>query len=370
MDIRRSTHAVVHGHVAHRLRSGSISDDVRRRHTACHVEASCLERCSTFQLPSTTHEEKNHKQGMPAQYLGHLLFHLQANIDHERSAPCTWEQRRQAFSEYESDVKFLLNGTIRLLRKTAWTMWTSAPHHIKDSWHHMRTIRSQLYQEVHITHRAFGENRQRIPYPTNVIIPVKPAVSGDVPPMPPVVAKGTGVLRTFNTFWHNELADLGSIVSQDVSVHEKVRLLQGLPELQERFAHYVHAVQALAKRLGFAAWGCCMEVSLHGNVPGRVHLHDFMGPAVGFWGWDEKRCAAEITESELRYAGLRAHTVVSAIRGNNQRAHRNAAVSGMYYVTCNKIGSFFHRGVDVSFPGPTCLKHGTHSLQDVSHDTL
>ena len=67
-------------------------------------------------FPPQAMKRRMTKKGMPAEYLGHVLADLQADIDHEWDVPCTWAQCRQADYEYEFDVRVLFNRPIRLLR--------------------------------------------------------------------------------------------------------------------------------------------------------------------------------------------------------------------------------------------------------------
>ena len=80
--------------------------------------------------------------------------------------------------------------------------------------------------------------------------------------------------------------------------HKLAAALQNSSFLQEKYRQYKEDVRTHSRKHGMASWGCCMEISLHSQQVGRVHLHDYIGPALDFWGWDEAKRVVEFQEED------------------------------------------------------------------------
>ena len=63
--------------------------------------------------------------------------------------------------------------------------------------------------------------------------------------------KGLGLLRTFNTQWHNEVPDLSQITSQNMPLQDKLAALQNLTFLQEKFRQYKVTQGTTQEKPGF-----------------------------------------------------------------------------------------------------------------------
>ena len=86
--------------------------------------------------------------------------------------------------------------------------------------------------------------------PEGVAIPAAPAgvIKVKARTVDPVFGKGIGLMRTFNTDWHNEDSNLSEIMGSGVSLSEKVVALRSVPFLQDKFAAFEQAVRSHAGR--------------------------------------------------------------------------------------------------------------------------
>ena len=275
-----------------------------------------------------------------AELIGTVLHRLQ-NDSSASLEPwvVSWRERRAAYHDYVTSMKQAVGQRRRDVVSIASEHWAAADMQTKSAWGFVHYLRSHLYKG-----QAPGVfARTRIPLPAGVIIPE----SADVPAAGAATAKaasigkGIGLMRTFNTDWHNEIPELTEILSSRGSHEEKMRALKQLPFLQDKFAAYVQHVRDHGKRLALPLWGCCFEVSLKSRQTGRIHTHDYVGPSIDFAGYDVPKKVIEFKESDKVWDDMIAFHTLTSARGNVQSKKMRAVASGMYYVTSEKIGSLF-----------------------------
>lgn len=291
-------------------------------------------------FPANMAKRRLTSKNFPEHLLGQILDRLQDD-EHASLHPwqASWKWRRNAYHEYELDSSEVLGLSRKSLRHAMQQHWTDASIEVKDRWAFVRAIRERLYT---FTRHGVIQRRTRIDVPEGRHLPQIGDLSAQAASSsPPVIGKGLGLLRTFNTQWHNEVPELCQIVSQTVPLEQKIEELQNLPFLQEKYRAYKEDVRSHASKHGMRSWGCCMEVSLRSQAVGRVHLHDYIGPALDFWGWDEPKRVVEFLEADRWWNEHRAFCSITSARGNVNHRKLRAVAWGLYYVAGPKQGSIF-----------------------------
>ena len=282
--------------------------------------------------------------------LGTVLHRLQ-NDSSSSLEPWTpsWRDRRAGYYEYVNSMKQAVGLPRRDVLPTASKHWDAADMQTKSAWGFVHYLRSYLYNSG----EKFGalSVRTRIPLPSGVRKPESPDVSaaGAATAKAAVIGKGIGIMRTFNTAWHNEIPELTEILSNSGRLEEKMLALKQLPFLQDKFAAYVQHVRDHAARLALPLWGCCFEVSLNSRQTGRIHTHDYAGPSLDCAGYDVPKRVVEFKESDKVWDDMIAFHTLTSARGNVQSKKMRAVAAAMYYVTSEKIGSLFVKCVRSPF---------------------
>ena len=297
-------------------------------------------------------------KSMPDGYLGEILARLQADVNATlRPWQASWQLRRNAFHEYVLDCSELLGMSRKTLRNALQEHWSNASVEVKDRWAFIRKIRERLYA---VEYSGACKRRTRIPFPEGCQPPQSANVRLQAEATSVAIGKGIGLLRTFNTSWHNDVAELSQIMARDMSLQEKLAALQNLPFLQEKYRQYKEDVRSHARKHGLRSWGCCFEVSLQAKNVGRVHLHDYIGPSLDFWGWDEVKRVVEFQEEDRCWNDIRGFCNFTSARGNVNHRKLKAVAWALYYVSGAKLGSIFSDSRPKPFedppgslPGPT-----------------
>ena len=271
----------------------------------------------------------------------------------------TWMQRRQAYHEYELDSSEAMGVSRKCIRLQTQAHWKAARTQERDAWAFLRMVRERLYDMSQ--RQGAVKVRTRIPTPLGVVLPNTSLAPVAAPASAVVICKGIGMMRTFNTGWHNELPDLARIMSDaTLSTENKIKAMQNVPALQTKFRRYEEHVQALAKQFRLPTWGCSFEVSLNAAAVGRVHCHDYIGPAIdNLAGQDSVRRVIEFTENERVWDGMRGHYLPTSARGNMQPGRVKSIIGVLYYVISNKTGSLFCSASRVPFEDSQCGKIST-----------
>ena len=273
--------------------------------------------------------------------LGRLLRMLQDDplcLQHKHLDLCQYTQARDEFSRVYARAAGQPVITARTAARQAYIALT-APE--RAAWH----VVSQVAQIMYI----------RTPGSESIL---KPSCLGyPSPPEPNPSGKSRGLPESFDAFgllltWQISLgiddAAVREIFRQRLSVDEQVTALLALPTHQWHFQAFRTYVQSLASQYSFPSWAASMELSTLAAIPGRVHLHAFVGPAFrdnGFFqGGVRKAC---VQTSTLLWNGHPPH--VSLMQVKRRRTVSDCVVGGMYYVLANKVGSLFRAGSDVLF---------------------
>ena len=138
--------------------------------------------------------------------LGTVLHRLQ-NDSSSSLEPWTpsWRDRRGGYYEYVYNMKQAVGLLRRDVLPTASKHWDAADMQTKSAWGFVHFLRSYLYNSG----EKFGalSVRTRIPLPAGVIMPESPDVSaaGAATAKAAAIGKGIGIMRIFNTDWHNEI---------------------------------------------------------------------------------------------------------------------------------------------------------------------
>ena len=304
-------------------------------------------------FPPSMPRRRLKEKGMPDAVLGQILGRLQEDVNGALEPwQASWKLRRNAYHEYELDASETLGLSRKSLRQPMQEHWANASIEIKDRWAFVRAVRERLYN---FERNGSVLRRTRIEYPTGREPPQIGVVQAPMAATKAaVIGKGLGMLRTFNTKWHNEVPELSKIMSQNTPLQQRIVALQNLTFLQDKYRQYKESVRSHARKHGMRSWGCCMEVSLRAEEVGRVHLHDYIGPALDFWGWDESKPVVEFREEDRWWNGLRAFSNITSARGNVNHRKLRAVAWGLYYVSGAKNGSIFSDGCPRPFEDLAC----------------
>ena len=291
-------------------------------------------------------------KSLNVEVLGIVLHRLQ-NDSSASLEPWTpsWRDRRDGWAEYLHSIKQAVGLSKREVLAIARQHWDAADVQTKSAWGFVHYMRRHLYS----TERSQGSGavyvRTRIPLPAGVRMPESPDTAAEraATAKAVVLGKGIGIMRTFNTNWHNEIPELSDILGSNACVEEKVDALKQLPFLQDKFAAYQQHVRDHAARLALPLWGCCFEVSLKSQQPGRIHTHDYVGPSLDCAGYDVPKRVIEFKESDKAWDDMLAFHSLTSARGNVQSKKMRAVAAAMYYVTSEKIGSLFTKSSRVPF---------------------
>ena len=276
--------------------------------------------------------------------LGSVLRRLQ-NDSSSSLDPWTpsWRDRRAGYYEYVNSMKQAVGQIRRDVLHIAREHWIGADLQTKSAWGFVHHLRRHLYVSESAEGGGAVPRRTRIPLPAGVRMPESADTSGAgaANAKPAILGKGIGIMRTFNTDWHNQIPELTEILSSSSSLEEKLDALKHLPFLQDKFASYVQHVRDHAARLALPMWGCCFEVSLKSKQTGRIHTHDYAGPSLDCVGYDVAKRVIEFKESDKVWDDMIAFHSLTTARGNVTSIKMRGVAAAMYYVTCEKIGSLF-----------------------------
>ena len=276
--------------------------------------------------------------------LGMVLHRLQ-NDSSSSLEPWTpsWRDRRAGYFEYVNSMKQAVGQSRRDVLPIAREHWDAADLQTKSAWGFIHFLRRHLYNSQSGDGRGACTIRTRIPLPAGVRMPESPDTSaaGAATVKEVVLGKGIGIMRTFNTDWHNQIPELTEILSNSSPLESKLQALKALPFLQDKFAAYEQHVRDLAARLALPLWGCCFEVSLKSQQTGRIHTHDYTGPSLDSAGYDVPKRVIEFKESDKVWEDMLAFHSLTSARGNVQSKKMRAVAAAMYYVTSKKTGSIF-----------------------------
>ena len=267
----------------------------------------------------------------------------------------TWMQRRQAYHEYELDSSEAMGLSRKSIRTQIQAHWKAAGTQEREAWAFLRMVRERLYDMSQ--RQGAVKVRTRIPTPSGAALPNTSLAPAPPPASAVVIGKGIGMMRTFNPAWHNELPELAHIMSDtSLSTENKIKAMQDLPALQTKFRRYEEHVQALARHFRLPTWGCSFEVSLNAAAAGRVHCHDYIGPAIDpVVCEDSVRRVIEFTENDRYWDGMRGYISVTNARGNMQPRRVKSIIGVLYYVISNKSGSLFCSASRVPFQDLQCF---------------
>ena len=278
----------------------------------------------------------NHEQ------IGVVLHRLQNDVSSSlEPLTISWRARRNGFFEYVQDMKNAVGQSKSDVIPTAREHWVASDSHTKNVWGFVFVLRGLLYART--PGKGCVDSRVRIPLPAGVRKPETHDTpgTGAASVNSVVLGKGIGIMRTFNTDWHNQIPELTDIMSSRSCLEKKLEALKQLPFLQDKFAAYEQHVRDHAARLGLPTWGCCFEVSLKSHQTGRIHTHDYAGPSLDCAGYDVPKRVIQFKESDKVWDDMVAFHSLTSARGNVQSKKMRAVAAAMYYVTSEKIGSLF-----------------------------
>ena len=156
-------------------------------------------------------------------------------------------QRRQTYHVYELDSSEAMGCSRKLTRAQTQAHWKAAGAQEREAWAFLRMARERLYDMSQ--KQGAIKLRTRIPPPQGAALPNTYLAPAPDPASPAVVCKGLGMLRTFNPGWHNEMPELARIMSDKSQATEnKIKAMQELPALQEKFRRYEEHVKTRAKQ--------------------------------------------------------------------------------------------------------------------------
>lgn len=286
------------------------------------------------------------KKGVGKWDLAKVLHNLLLNPAFDVGGfPLSWQKRRAGYAVYESDAARLVKKSRRDVRPVTSDVWHKVPRAEKDRWAVVGVLRSTLASECPEREAFFRGTASGFHVHGGAFNIAENEESNQSP----VLAKGLGLMRTFNTDWHISIGGLRDIMLTDAPLSQQVALLQALPELQTSFARYQKHVQTCAKKHGLLSWACSLEISLHAVTLGRVHLHDYMGPMLSHnLGAFEPRRVLEFRVDDQKWEGMTAFMSATSPSGRGSRKTSRMGAQALYYVACGKLGCVFSK----CFPQP------------------
>ena len=312
--------------------------------------ASCVEhlkdpvKCTPFALlanavfkdhpekyfPPPFSSKRKRSKGPDNDKMGRLLHQLQINpyarIEWDMVG---WNARRQGSYEYHRDFREITGLTYYEGRKISSEHWTKTNAPERLTWAFLGKIRSHMYNKTKTGNRRQLKGVANADTGTPIEVPQSDP--------DPLVGQGFGLLRTHHTDVHNQNPDISQIMILDQPLAHKLKLLSKLPCLTELHKEHSESVTAMAKEKGFPTYATTMEICMNSKDVGRIHLHDFMGCEVTH-GVDDTNCRkVDFRLSDLRFRGIKGHSVFTRGRGINRI--RQATAQGLYYVVCDKIGT-------------------------------
>ena len=154
---------------------------------------------------------------------------------------------------------------------------------------------------------------------------------------------GLGVLFT----WHTRIGMSDPAVRELLAEGlEGGALLERLKQLQmvdDAFDDFCAFVDDLRQKAGYAWWGACMELCMHGDYAARIHLHAFLSIDPARSGNLKAMTPPSLPIQACLYDGVAPSCRPVKLTGRSRNMEM-AFSGGMYYVLCDKIGSMRVRG--------------------------
>jgi hypothetical protein len=160
--------------------------------------------------------------------------------------------------------------------------------------------------------------------------------------------------------WHSDVGldnhKMQAHLASACDVESIEHLMHQLPCYAAGFKLFCDHVQKLVSVSGAKCYACCMEHCRHGEKPGRVHLHAYMGAAASFVR--DSGITPPFLEIPLRmlnFHGYHAHARLSRLKGHSQaKQANNDACQGVYYIMAPKLGQLFSCSSHLPFEDRSC----------------
>ena len=154
---------------------------------------------------------------------------------------------------------------------------------------------------------------------------------------------GLGVLFTWHTPIGMKDPEVRDLLAQGFEGEALVERVTPLDFIDDAFDEFCNFVDDLRKKAGYAWWGACMEMCMHGDYAARIHLHAFMSIDPGRTQNVMRLTPPSLPAASLIYDGIAPNARPVTMTG--RRRNMEVAFSGgMYYVLSDKVGSLRVRG--------------------------
>ncbi len=154
---------------------------------------------------------------------------------------------------------------------------------------------------------------------------------------------GLGVLFTWHTRIGMDDPEVRDLLAQGLEGEALVERLKQLALVDDAFDDFCAFVNDLRQKAGYAWWGACMEMCMHGDYAARIHLHAFMSIDPGRTQNVMRLTPPSLPAASLIYGGIAPNARPVTMTG--RRRNMEVAFSGgMYYVLSEKVGSLRVRG--------------------------
>jgi hypothetical protein len=264
--------------------------------------------------------------------LAKALAMLQANPSAVTAWRCNGRLRKAAHREYARQYSLRKCVHYREALEMSRRQFFNQPAYVIGSWGVMSEVSRLMYS---ITARGKVLN----PLPGN---PVDPNVIAEY--------RGTQICdpahRCHSALftWHSDVGldcfDMRMLIASEGTVESIERLMARMPCYSAEFTLFCAHVRDLVNASGAKCYACCLEHCRHGEKPGRVHFHAYLGSAPSFvkdGGISPPHL--EIPMQMLNFRNFHAHARFTRLKGHSQAKQANvSACQGVYYIMAPKLG--------------------------------
>jgi hypothetical protein len=175
-----------------------------------------------------------------------------------------------------------------------------------------------------------------------------------------------GKLFTWNRSWMLDNLEYLDLVRRLHSVPDALAAaVKELDEIKSLFADLVLVCANILEQFKCRDFSCCMEISMHSEDLGRIHLHAFTERHLRedkcWWSWDAMDRMLVVREVNVSHGNI----CLARTRGRNRE---RALTEGHYYCQALKIGHVCHHSTKPIFENIfSRLSHGD-DVVDASED--
>ena len=202
----------------------------------------------------------------------------------------------------------------------------------KNAWTVVNCVAKLMFKVTH------GHGRRLVKPPAHAWLPQ--SLAGDEDRRVLGVSAVFGVLVSWNTDFGLREPALRALIEADVDDDALLQGMLSIPIYKWHFDAFRKRIQHLAVVLDLPSWAACMELSIHAEQRGRVHLHAMFAPTISWSGHARNLRKVSISMSQLVWDGVIPDVRPSAGAGRSRQI-AEAFQGGLYYVLCDKLGAMY-----------------------------